>query len=375
MKKANKMKWEVNIELLRITAMLMVLMLHALGHGGILDSYEFGTLGYIVFWFLETICYVAVNIFILITGYFMTSLKMKFSRIIRLIIQVEFFSLFCLAVTYFVFNTGFTGKDLIFALFPLSSGEYWFASHYLVLITIIPLLNHLINSMDNRQLFAGTLLLVFVFSVIATIFPWSRNNVVTNGYSFVWFIVLYFVGSCLQKIKGYYLNSLQYFIIFIFLAVISLLSRLLIGCISIKLFGYVDGTDLLYSYNTLPALIMSICLLMTFKNMQIRINEKMANFVISMGKLSFGAYLCSDHNLIRKPLWKLCDMSKTTTILGTFIYALILVILIFLIGCILEWFRLKITQLFGLNVFIQKCDLWFDKFVVRVENVLKGIVL
>ncbi len=38
-KNMNK-KREANIELLRVLAMFMVITLHALGHGGILDSYK-----------------------------------------------------------------------------------------------------------------------------------------------------------------------------------------------------------------------------------------------------------------------------------------------------------------------------------------------
>ncbi len=39
MKNMNK-KREANIELLRVLAMFMVITLHALGHGGILDLYK-----------------------------------------------------------------------------------------------------------------------------------------------------------------------------------------------------------------------------------------------------------------------------------------------------------------------------------------------
>ena len=57
------------IDLFRIVSMFMVVVLHVLGQGGILD----GTIGvagnYETAWFLETAAYGAVNCYALISGY------------------------------------------------------------------------------------------------------------------------------------------------------------------------------------------------------------------------------------------------------------------------------------------------------------------
>ena len=49
------------IDLLKMTSMLMVVFLHLLGGGGILDGLEQLSLGYEMMWLLETACYCAVN--------------------------------------------------------------------------------------------------------------------------------------------------------------------------------------------------------------------------------------------------------------------------------------------------------------------------
>ena len=84
---------QTNIELLRGLAMLMVIIMHALGHGGILQNIRFGSISYILLWLLSTLCQVAVPCFVLISGYFLVSKKFKLSRLVKLELQVLFYSL------------------------------------------------------------------------------------------------------------------------------------------------------------------------------------------------------------------------------------------------------------------------------------------
>lgn len=75
-----------NIELLRVISMFQIGILHALGHGGVLAACEFGTIEYYVLYFIEALCMVSVNVFVLISGYFLVQGKIKISRITKLIV-------------------------------------------------------------------------------------------------------------------------------------------------------------------------------------------------------------------------------------------------------------------------------------------------
>lgn len=190
-------KRDIGIEVLRITAMFMVTVLHALGHGGVLEQYTFASFGYIFFWSIETLCYVAVNLFVLITGYFMVTSEVKPSRILKLMIQVEFYSLLCLALAKFVFHRSITIEELIRSIFPITGGEYWFASAYAVLILLVPFLNRLIHSMNQKEHFRTVIFLLTIFSIVPTFEFWSRN-LLTGGTNFIWFTVLYFVSAYIR---------------------------------------------------------------------------------------------------------------------------------------------------------------------------------
>ena len=83
-----------NFELLRIIAMVMIVSLHTLGHGGGLNNTTVNSINFIFNHILESLSIVAVNIFILISGYFgiksYSSVKSKISLLYK---QMIFYSI------------------------------------------------------------------------------------------------------------------------------------------------------------------------------------------------------------------------------------------------------------------------------------------
>ena len=69
---AEKKDRQLNYELLRILAMLMIVCLHYLSKGGFLGvpaREQISVSGYAA-WLIEAFCLVAVNVYVLISGYF-----------------------------------------------------------------------------------------------------------------------------------------------------------------------------------------------------------------------------------------------------------------------------------------------------------------
>ena len=73
-----KSKRLANVELLRVVAMLMVVMLHYLGKGELLPvkNLHMNLTGYLA-WILESLSIVAVNVYVLISGYFLVESEFK----------------------------------------------------------------------------------------------------------------------------------------------------------------------------------------------------------------------------------------------------------------------------------------------------------
>lgn len=357
-----------NFELMRIVAMLMVTMLHALGHGGVLETYEFGSVGYIIMWFIETLSYVSVNLFVLITGYFMVNTNFKISRIVKLFVQVEFYSLTCMIIAEFVLHQELNFKDIIRALFPLTGGIYWFASVYAILIALSPLLNKFIHSMSKNEHFLVCISLCMLFCVIPTFLFWSRG-ILSSGSDFAWFIVLYISAAYIKLYSDDtpYLNYKRnrYFSIYIVLCILLVLSRIFIGQICKMTLSTIKGAGLFYSYNSIPIFAASVCLFMFFKSIEIK-NKTLSKLVTLGGSVCFGAYLCSDNPFLRKPLWDFVNLPQMVkNVSGGDTALIIVVLIIFLIGCIIEWLRSFIFNKIGISKLINKADVLTEKIINR----------
>ena len=83
-----------SIELLRIAAMLMVVTLHYISKTGALalPGDEMTPVRYMG-GLIESFCIVAVNVYVLISGYFLSAVPFKVSRGVRLLAQVLFYTL------------------------------------------------------------------------------------------------------------------------------------------------------------------------------------------------------------------------------------------------------------------------------------------
>ena len=96
--KSNRHTRQMNLEMLRVVTMFMIITLHFLAHGGVLNVIEPPGLKYYFYWSVAGICYVAVNCYVLITGYFQSCSKFRLKKLLLLLIEVWFYSIFIYVV-------------------------------------------------------------------------------------------------------------------------------------------------------------------------------------------------------------------------------------------------------------------------------------
>ena len=98
------------IDFLRMISMIMIVMLHTLGHGGILRSVSFLSVHYQIAWLLEVIAFGAVNTYAMISGFVSVDSHFKISNILILWLQVLFYGILINTVFFFLLpesrNTG-----------------------------------------------------------------------------------------------------------------------------------------------------------------------------------------------------------------------------------------------------------------------------
>ncbi|MBP3457797.1 MAG: acyltransferase family protein [Lachnospiraceae bacterium] len=185
------------VDALRILAMLMVVVTHILGVGGVFDACEPLSPQYGVAWFLEAACYCTVNCYALISGYAGINASYKYSNIVLLWLRVVFYTV-SITVLFGIFKPeAVRATDYIKAFFPVMKSPYWYFTAYFALFLFIPILNKAINAMTREQVRAVVIGAVIFISVFQTVFGDVFGT--AEGSSTLWLIVLYMIGAYIRK--------------------------------------------------------------------------------------------------------------------------------------------------------------------------------
>ena len=123
-----------NLEVLRCVAMMMVVVLHYLGKGGLLPDLTAPlSVQDMVAWLLEAFCIVAVTVYMMISGYFLCESSFKLSRLLTLWLQLWLYSVgigVLAVVTGIVPAAEVSTHYYLTLLFPVTMGHYWFLTAY-----------------------------------------------------------------------------------------------------------------------------------------------------------------------------------------------------------------------------------------------------
>jgi len=191
-----------NYELLRIVTMFMVVCLHYQARAGVLTAAGVPA-GYvqIVGNLIESFCIICVNLYVLISGYFLSSSEFRVSRILKLLCEILFYALLIPAVLK-AMGIQVTGGENIwrtwFYIFPVSMEQYWFISAYVFMVLLSPFFNEGIRWLTRKQLKALILVLLFFTCILPSISPVQLTDD-HAGYNAMWFFMVYLVAGYMRK--------------------------------------------------------------------------------------------------------------------------------------------------------------------------------
>lgn len=361
-----------NMELLRILAMLMIITLHYLDKGNVLVPFgEMTTLNHYVAWILEAFCYVAVNVYVLISGYFLVQSKFTFKKLVVLWLQILFYS-WLIGGIYIL--SGMVDKEalnlyeLIFVVFPVTAGHYWFATIYVLLFATFPFLNAAVSKMSRQQHKACIIVLVVIFSAWKTILPFTIPITDQAGMDIAWFVCLYVIAAYLRKypecmkhkkylyMLGYLLCSITIFLV----GLIILYADKITG----KLGGYATNW---YDYNSLPVLLGSVCLFVVFVKTDLK-GKNINKIINTLAGATFGVYLIHEHRYIRYEWPQWLNVEQNAGQPWMLLHLVGSIIVVFLVCSCVELVRKWIFSL------ITECK-WFQKLfkpLAKVESKING---
>lgn len=346
----NVKKRNGNIELLRMISMCMIVMLHALGKGNLLVN-PFGESGANAWiaWVLECLSISAVNIFILISGYFLIKSEFKIGRLIELVLEVLFY-----AVLSYVCCIAFgvdTGIELnvynsLFAIFPLHMNMYWFMTAYIIVYMLQPIFKVAAEHLSEKQ-YRNVLIVLLVYEcVFKSILP-VRLEEDERGYNVLWFVIVFLLGGYIRyygfkfftKVKrgwiSYFIGTLLVFVETIALKYIVFYKGHLTE---------IEGLSL--EYNNVFVLLAAIGIFAAFINMK-PMKEKVSSVVCALSPMSLGVYLFHENISLRYNWQKWLGIKDSLSCGSVLFFVKVLgaILAVYAIGTFIDFVRIRI---FGL---------------------------
>lgn len=271
-----------NIELLRICCMLMVTMLHFnhCSNTHFLSFPDIIEVGDKWAFLLESFCIVAVNCFVLISGYF--GIKLKGKSILKLYLQCLVMGTVAYLLCVWLTPETLSIKSLMGRFFAFTHNHWWFVVSYLCLMLFSPVLNGAVKALSKKQL----LMSVILFGVVILYFGWYKYLENTNsGYSFINFVFLYLIGRYIgeyvsvDKIQKYRWYSLGGYVLGS------------IGCFLLVVCRYYTDWNIRFEFEyDHPFIILSACCLLLFF-LSFNFQSKFVNWCASS---VFSAYLLQE---------------------------------------------------------------------------------
>lgn len=354
-------KKNYGIDALRMLAMFMVVVLHILAHGGVLNASARLTSQYEAGWFLQSAAFCAVDVFALISGYVWIHAKYRYRNFVELWLQVLFYTVSITALFWFFVPGSVSALDWIKAVFPVMFGQYWYFSSYAALFLLIPLLNLVLDKMERKQLEHCLGMILFFFSFVQTLF-YSDAFGTNDGYSAIWLVVLYLVGGYIRK---HGLSQRGKPIVFLagyfFLVGITWLSKFVIELLTLFVLGEVRAGNYFISYKSPMILLAAICLLLFFEKM--KISPFWGKAIRFFSPMAFSVYLIHTHPLVFSLFLKdrfiqyaqLPWLAEILAVLGT-------ALLINLFCYAIDFIRLKLFQRLQIR---QKLDCLEEQIKMR----------
>ena len=351
----------LNIELLRIVSMIMIITLHLLIHGQILNNLIVFSVQWYLCWILEGICFIAVNCYILISGYFLCEKGFKAMKLVTLIVQTLFYSIVIYVILIVNGVVAVTPTELLKAIIPTISGEYWFVTVYIGLYVLSPYLNVLINAITKLQHLFLLITLFLLFSIIPTFAFFSKWLNWGDGNGIVWFTTLYLVAAYVRKYYNNTKYSIKVYIRFYLMVglLVPISKFLIVASTKTILTKYVEkellinGSNIFYTYNSPLVVIASFLFFAIFLNINIK-GKRISRVISFFSPLTLGVYLIHENPHLRKILWEGLQL-KNFTEKWYFMFLIIIVVIGIFCACsIIEYMRKKIFIIIDVDTKIDK---------------------
>ena len=318
-----------NIETLRIVSMLLIVLHHLCKYayaGG--ASIEVDTVRNLLLLGGK----VGVDAFVLITGYFLASGRIKLASLLRVLLEAWLYSLVLGLGCAFFAPDAFSAKDFLKSFLPTSGGLPWFVTAYLGLYLVAPWLARFSSGLSKAQFFSLLTVGFCVFSLVPTL---TACMFVTSDFS--WFCYLFLIACFIRRFGISAVFARRIFVG----GGAFLIGSVVVG--EIICIGYPEYSgNITYFANmyTVPTLLVSVGLFRIFEGLKMP-SLRVIN-IIAQG--TFGVYLIHENTFARKLIWQNFEFVFTGNVAMEIIYALLVAAAVFTALTCIDLARLYLLE-------------------------------
>ena len=349
---------ESNIELLRILAMIMIIAHHFACHSNFDFPLTEVTFNRVWIQFMHLGGKIGVDVFVLISGYFLINQKeIKVNKVLKIWLQVLFYSMVSFFVFMYIGLKDFSAEDLLHHLLPITYKQSWFAGTYLVLYILSPYINILLNSLDKKAYKKMLIIMTIFWCIIPTI-----TDADFEGNKLIWFVYLYALAGYIKLyVDLKRISCIKNFALVIFITLITMLITVGIDYLGIKNESIVKNVTKLFEMERLPILLISVCLFKAF----LKLNIGRIRIINWISSATFGVYLLHDNEYMREFFWKKilkCNEYQDSPELIK--YSIIVVFTIFVVCTIIELIRKNTIE----RLYMKLIDFIINKINIKRKN-------
>jgi len=297
------------VELLRIIAMLQIVFLHVYAYSGYETiSKQLPAMHEDIARLIWGFCRMPVNIFIMISGYFMVNsvlnIKHNYKRISKLYPTVIFYSL-VIAIIFWISNPAlFHTLKSAQAFLPVLSRSWYFISLYIIVVALSPFINIVLTNITKKQFLLLLGICFFIFSIWPTLSYINPINKVISvkkvidtymGFSLYSFLFMYVIGAYIRRFGVHFekpkFKYLLAFVVFCFanFALDKLSSHF-----------HADYVSIYQNFDNPFMILAAAAIFMFFKDLHF--HSKLVNFISGT---TLGIYMIHEDPFIRTWLWPL----------------------------------------------------------------------
>lgn len=322
-----------NVELLRVLCMIMIIAHHYSVHGGWDGTLVEATpvFNVLLVQIISLGGKLAVNVFVLISGYYLVNQRFSVTKLITLMVNVALYSISILLINNSLGLMPVDSRLMMRSLMPTIHSTYWFFTTYILLYLSSPLIDAVLRSLDQTHHRRLAIVVVIVWSVIPTIFN------VTFGFSeLVWFISLYIIAAYFRRYVTLPLvrTSKRWLGWVWAISVVSLVGSVLYFDLQAQTSPEaLENALYLSNLNMLPTVLIAMTVFVWIMGTKPQHHP----FINQLAASVFGIYLFHDHPITRYILWKVIFRNAVyQTSPYLILHALVAVVIVFAVGAAVD---------------------------------------